>query len=78
MSDETGLARVIREDSQGQYKLSTEKATSGKLVLVYPVRRAAAAAIREMEKQGMLLDSFVVQAAKSALSEVVLPERPKK
>jgi len=72
------LARVIREDSQGQYKLSTEKQTSGKLVMVFPVRRAAAAAILQMEKEGLLLESYVTQAAKSAQAEIALPERAKK
>ena len=72
------LAKVVREDSQGQYKLSAEKATSGKLVLVFPVRRAAATAILAMEKEGPLLESYVTQSAKNAQTEVLLPERARK
>jgi hypothetical protein len=72
------LAQVIREDVQSQYKAEVDakgKAT-GELVLVYPVRRAAAAAIRRMEKEGLLLESFVTAAAHRAQVETKVPKRP--
>lgn len=64
------LAQVIREDSQGQYKADPKR--KGGLLLVYPVRKAAAASIKKMDKAGMLLESYVTAAAERVRTEVSL------
>lgn len=69
------LAQVIREDAQGQYKAVSSQGGSGR-VLVFPVRRAAAEAIRAMDQAGMLLESYVTVAAKQAQFELKLPPAP--
>jgi hypothetical protein len=52
------------------------KAKEERTVVVFPVRRAAAEGIRKMQKQGMLLESYVTAAADRAQIEVKLPLRP--
>jgi len=64
------LAQVLREDTQGQYKSSGKET-----VLVYPVRRAAKEAIQSLDKAGVLLPSYVTQAAERAQVEVKAPVR---
>jgi len=77
-TDDDGMgkvfARIVREDGQTQYKAAEKPKGEGAppLLLVYPVRRAAAEAIRQMEKRGMLLESHVLQAGKLA-TEAPLP-----
>jgi hypothetical protein len=69
------FAQVVREDTQSQYRAVGKPARPGErpaVVLVYPVRRAAAAAIRKLEAAGMLLESHVTAAGKVP-AEVPLP-----
>ena len=70
------LAQVLREDAQGQYQVLRGGGGSGTAMrLVYPVRRAAVAGIRQLEQAGVLLPSYVTQAAERAQVEVPLPAR---
>ena len=68
------LAQAIREDTQGQYKPNK----GGGMTVIFPVRRAAAAAVRKMDKGGLLLPSYVTAAADHAQAEVKLPAPKKK
>ena len=65
------LAQVLREDTQGQYQAA--KGSPKPVKVTYPVRRAARDAIRGMEKAGLLLPSYVTQAAGRAEVETKLP-----
>src|SRR5579872_3037900 len=65
------LAQAIREDMQGTYKSSkvqgpTSKVEGHEVEIIFPVRRAAAEAIRKMDKAGLLMPSYVTQAAERA------------
>jgi hypothetical protein len=68
---------VIREDVQSQYKaaVDTNGKPPGEMLLVYPVRRGAAEAIRRMEQEGLLLESYVTMAAQRVQVETKLPPR---
>jgi hypothetical protein len=71
------LARVIREDAQGVYRqVKDPKTKEERTVVLFPVRRAAAEGISKMQKQGMLLESYVTAAADRAQIEVKLPRPP--
>jgi hypothetical protein len=72
------LAQVIREDTQTHYKSVPDPTGKNppQVVLLYPVRRAAAEAIRKMDRAGLLLESYVTAAAKNALVEVPLQPPP--
>jgi hypothetical protein len=71
------LAQVIREDVQCQYKAAVDAKgkRTGEMLLDYPVRRAAAEAIRRMEQEGLLLESYVTMAAQRVQVETKLPAR---
>lgn len=45
------------------------------MVVEYPIRKAAAQAIKAMDKAGILLPSYVLQAAEHAQFEMKLPPR---
>ena len=64
------LAQAIREDTQAAY----EKGKEGKLAVVFPVRKAAVAAIKRMDKEGILLPSYVTGAADRAMDTMKLPD----
>ena len=69
------LSQVIHEDAQGCYKGG---ANGSPVKLVFPVRRAAADAIKKMDKQGLLMESFVTAAAEHVQVEVTVPSPPAK
>jgi hypothetical protein len=71
------LAQVIREDTHGlpRWVRKPTGKDPGQVAYVYPVRRAAAEAIKKMDAANLLLDSSVLAAAEQAQSEVVLPPR---
>lgn len=65
------LAQALREDVSGQYKLAGKE-----MMVVYPVRRAAKEAIQQMEKEGVLLPSYVTAAAQRVQVEMKVPTPP--
>jgi hypothetical protein len=73
------LAKVIREDNQSQYRVVAPTADNPEetVFVMFPVRRAAADAIKEMDKKGLLLASYVTRAAETVQVEVKL-EKPRK
>jgi len=72
------LAEALRSDVQAQYA-PAKGAGAAKpgprpaARVVYPVRRACAAAIRELAKAGVFLDSWVTAAARQTPLEADLP-----
>jgi len=62
--------RSVSPSSPGSGKSPPRVGGPAGLVLVYPVRKAASEAIRKMEKAGLLLESYVTQAADTAVVEV--------
>jgi hypothetical protein len=71
------LAQVIREDTHGlpRWVRKPKGSDPGQIAYVYPVRRAAAEAIKQMDAANILLDSYVLAAAEQARAEVVIPPR---
>jgi hypothetical protein len=71
------LAQVIREDTHGlpRWVRKPKGSDPGQVAYVYPVRRAAAAAIKKMDAANLLLESSVLAAAEQAQAEVVIPPR---
>ncbi len=70
-------ARGIQEDTNSGSAWKSQAGAKKEVVLLYPVRRAAAEAILAMKKRGMLLESFVTVAAEQARIELPLPEQPR-
>jgi hypothetical protein len=71
------LAQVIREDTHGlpRWIRKPKGSDPGQVAYVYPVRRAAAEAIKKMDAANLLLDDYVLAAAEQAQAEVVIPPR---
>jgi hypothetical protein len=71
------LAQVIREDTHGlpRWVRKPKGSDPGQVAYVYPVRRAAAEAIKKMDAANLLLDSYVLAAAEQVQAEVVIPPR---
>lgn len=61
--------------SKGLSPLPSRLSPASGTVLVFPVRRAAAEAIRRMQLKGLLLESYVTAAAERAQVEMTLPKR---
>ena len=70
--------RELAVQALGELAVKREDASAGKVGLVFPVRRAAAEAIRKLEKAGVLLPSYVTQAEKQVKWEAPLPEAGRK